>query len=61
MVFRKPEEKSRVRLHLRGEPGGLLCLNHPEMAGIYDGNSTKFDQGEYVRAMEEMYTFMKPA
>ena len=34
--------------------------NHPEMAGIYDGNSKKFDQAEYVNAMEEMYTYMKP-
>jgi len=34
--------------------------NHPEMAGIYDGNRDQFDQTEYVQAMEEMYTYMKP-
>ncbi|HML38992.1 MAG TPA: hypothetical protein PKA19_16480 [Bacillota bacterium] len=36
------------------------AANHPEMAVIYDGNSRKFDQAEYIRAMEEMYTYMKP-
>jgi len=34
--------------------------NHPEMTGIYDGNCKKFDQEEYIQAMEEMYTYMKP-
>lgn len=34
--------------------------NHPEMAGIYDGNTGRYDQSEYVQAMEEMYTYMKP-
>jgi hypothetical protein len=33
---------------------------HPEMAGIYDGDCKKFDQSEYILAMEEMYTYMKP-
>lgn len=33
---------------------------HPEMAGIYDGDCEKFDQSEYIRAMEEMYPYMKP-
>ena len=30
------------------------------MTGIYDGSTGKFDQTEYVQAMEEMYTYMKP-
>lgn len=34
--------------------------NHPEMARIYDGKRDKFDQTEYVQAMEEMYTYMRP-
>lgn len=32
----------------------------PEMAGAYDGDCKKFDQAEFIRAMEEMYTYMKP-
>lgn len=36
------------------------AANHPRMAGIYDGDIKQFDQAEYIRAMEEMYTFMKP-
>jgi hypothetical protein len=31
-----------------------------EMAGIYDGNLKRFDRAEYVQAMEEMYTYMRP-
>ncbi len=38
----------------------FYASNYPEMAGIYDGNTEKFDQSEYVRAMEEMYLYMKP-
>jgi hypothetical protein len=34
--------------------------NHPDMAGIYDGDSKMFSQAEYILAMEEMYTYMKP-
>jgi hypothetical protein len=36
------------------------AFNHPDMAGIYDGDAGRFDQTEYVQAMEEMYRFMKP-
>ena len=36
------------------------AFNHHDMAGIYDGNLQIFDQEEYVQAMEEMYTYMKP-
>lgn len=36
------------------------AANHPEMTGIYDGNRKKFDQEEFIQAMEEMYTYMKP-
>lgn len=36
------------------------AFNYPEMAGIYDGNRKRFEQAEYIRAMEEMYTYMKP-
>lgn len=34
--------------------------NHPAMEGIYDGNNKRFDQVEYVQAMDEMYQYMKP-
>ena len=34
--------------------------SRPEMAGIYDGNLKRFDQAEYIKAMEEMYTYMRP-
>ncbi len=34
--------------------------NYPETAGIYDGDCNKFEQGEYLKAMEEMYHYMKP-
>lgn len=37
-----------------------FAANHPKMAGLYDGNTKKFDQVEYVRAMDEMYDYMKP-
>lgn len=36
------------------------ALNHPRMAAIYGGEKGSFDQAEYVRAMEEMYNYMKP-
>ena len=38
----------------------FYASNYPEMAKIYDGNTELFDQTEYVRAMEEMYLYMKP-
>ncbi len=34
--------------------------NHPEMAAIYDGECNQFDQAEYIRAMDDMYRYMKP-
>lgn len=34
--------------------------NHSAMEEIYDGDSKRFDQIEYVRAMDEMYNYMKP-
>lgn len=34
--------------------------NHPDMTGIYDGKTERFHQAEYVQAMEEMYSYMKP-
>lgn len=34
--------------------------SHPGMAGVYNGDCERFDQSEYIRAMEEMYTYMKP-
>ena len=34
--------------------------NYPGMAGIYDGDANRFDRSEYIRAMEEMYSYMKP-
>lgn len=36
------------------------ALNHPAMGGIYDGELKRFDQMEYVQAMDEMYNYMKP-
>lgn len=38
----------------------FYASNHPKMTGIYDGNTNQFDQTEFVQAMEEMYTYMKP-
>jgi len=38
----------------------FYASSHPKMAGIYDGNTNRFNQAEYVRAMEEMYAYMKP-
>ncbi len=34
--------------------------NDPRMTGLYNGNVRMFDQAEYLDAMEEMYTYMKP-
>lgn len=34
--------------------------SRPEMAGIYGGDCKKFDQSEYIQAMEEMFMYMKP-
>lgn len=38
----------------------FYASNHEKMAGIYDGDLQIFDQAEYVQAMEEMFTYMKP-
>ncbi len=33
---------------------------YPGMAGLYEGDCRRFDQSEYIRVMEMMYTYMKP-
>lgn len=33
---------------------------YPGMEGIYDGSTGQFEQAEYLMAMEEMYSYMKP-
>lgn len=34
--------------------------NFAAMASIYDGSSGRFNQAEFIRAMEEMYLYMTP-
>lgn len=34
--------------------------NYPQMARFYEGNREKFDRTEFLRAMEELHTYMKP-
>ncbi|MDD2190028.1 MAG: hypothetical protein PHV71_01515 [Eubacteriales bacterium] len=36
------------------------AARYPELPKIYDGNTEQFDRNEYIEAMEEMYTYMKP-
>ncbi|MBR0598874.1 BtrH N-terminal domain-containing protein [Sinanaerobacter chloroacetimidivorans] len=36
------------------------AANHEKMAGIYDGDTRYFDIKEYLSAMEEMFTYMRP-
>lgn len=36
------------------------AANNPIMEKIYNGNTIRFDQSEFLQLMEEMYTFMRP-
>jgi hypothetical protein len=36
------------------------AMAHPSMATLYQGNRTNFVRLEYVQAMEEMFSYMKP-
>jgi len=36
------------------------AYNYPQMVNIYQGDLINFNQNEYLRVMEEMFTYMKP-